>query len=95
MLPAAANPDLEEDQGGRRHDQMPADRARHPHGHESGPRAVPMQYGVLCARLLLDLPGQSSMVCEGRLGSRAGRASSHTVLRPTWPQARGTVEAAS
>ena len=63
----------QEEQDGRRHDQMPRDGARYPDRHESGSGKVSMQSGIFRAHLLLDLRSQPRMVCQGGLGSRAGR----------------------
>ena len=40
-----------------------------PTGMKVGPGEVSIQPGVFRAHLLLDLPGQSRMVCPGGLGS--------------------------
>ena len=68
---AADKKQQRKEQDGRRHDQMPRDRTRDPDRHESGSGELSMQPGVFRAHLLFDLPGQSRMVCQGGLGSRA------------------------
>jgi hypothetical protein len=59
---------------------MPSNGTRDPDRHQSGSRKLSMQCGVLRAHPLLDLPGQSRMVRQGSLGSRAELDSGDDVL---------------
>ena len=65
---------------GRRHDQMPRDGTRHPHGHRRRPQELRGHAGFFRARILSDLSDRARVVRQGSLGVRSRAAP--TTRRP-------------
>src|SRR5947207_2509524 len=86
---ATQNRNRENNQDGHRHDQVPSNGTRDPDGYQSRSGEISTQCGVLRAHLLLNLPSQSRMVRQGRLGLRAKPDSGDDVLGPTLGLAMG------